>query len=52
MNSRIAKMSGTMLKALSSLEQDVLVELWEIDLRPLGGELHCICNQVNEKGEV
>lgn len=46
------EMRGVMLKALSETAQDVLVELWELDLRPLGGEIHRFCNQVNAAGGV
>ena len=38
-------------KEISELEQSALVELWDIDFRPLGGELFRFCNQVNEKGK-
>lgn len=51
MNQRIDMMSGVMLQALSATEQDVLVDLWELDLRALGGELLRFCNQVNERGQ-
>jgi len=39
------------LKESEQLEQSPLVELWEIDLTPFGGELYRFCNQPNEKGE-
>lgn len=48
MNARMKAMSGTMLKALSATQQDVLVEMWEVDFRALGGEVFRFCNQVNE----
>lgn len=51
MNTRMSKMSGTMLKSLSSLEPEIVVDLWEVDLREIGGELYRFCNQVNERGE-
>ena len=38
-------------QACSSLEQNALVDLWELDLRPLGGEILRYCNQVNELGQ-
>ena len=34
MNPRIKAMSGVMLQALSAAQQDVLVDLWQVDLRP------------------
>ena len=49
MNPKLANMSGAMLTALSAAAQDVLVELWEVDLRALGGQVYRLCNQVNEK---
>jgi len=39
MNARMKALSGTMLKALSAAQQDVLVEMWEVDFRALGGEV-------------
>lgn len=48
MNARMKALSGTMLKALSAAQQDVLVEMWEVDFRALGGEVFRFCNQVNE----
>lgn len=51
MNPRIGAMSGEMQRALSAAEQDVLLDLWELDLRPLGGAVHRFCNQANEKSE-
>ena len=50
MNPRIKAMSGVMLQALSAAQQDVLVDLWQVDLRPLGGRIFYFCNQVNERG--
>lgn len=50
MNPRIKAMSGMMLQALSAAQQDVLVDLWQVDLRPLGGRVFYFCNQVNERG--
>ena len=50
MNPRIKAMSGVMLQALSAAQQDVLVDLWQVDLRPLGGRVFYFCNQVNERG--
>jgi len=41
MNPRIKAMSGVMLQALSAAQQDVLVDLWQVDLRPLGGRVFC-----------
>ncbi len=49
MNARMALLSAPMLKALSAQRQDVMVELWEVDLRALGGQVYRLCNQVNEK---
>lgn len=49
MNTRMQKMSGKMLMALSELEQDCLIDLWELDLRRMGGELLRFCNFQNEK---
>lgn len=40
-----------MLIALSDLEQDCLIDLWEVDLRRLGGELLRFCNVQNELGK-
>lgn len=51
MNQRIQQMSGAMLTALSALEQDVLIDLWEVDLRSLGGELLRLCNIQSEKAD-
>ena len=42
-------LSGVMLQALTAVAQDVLVELWEVDLRPFGGDINRFCTQVNEK---
>lgn len=42
-------MQSKMLAALSELEQDALIELWEVDLRPFGGELLRFCNHLNAK---
>ena len=50
MNQRIKEMSGTMRQALTADQQDVLVDLWEVDLREFGGEVYRFCNQTNEKG--
>ncbi|RPD90521.1 phage minor tail protein L, partial [Neisseria weixii] len=50
MNPRLSQMSGTFQAALSAVEQGALVDLWEIDLRSLGGERYFYCNQTNEKG--
>lgn len=50
MNPRINGMSGEMLQALSAVQQDVLIDLWEIDFREFGGEVFYLCNQVNELG--
>lgn len=36
-------------KTLYGLEQEALIELWDIDLRPLGGDLLRFSNFVNEK---
>ena len=44
-------MSEKLLQSLSEIEQSALIDLWEIDLRPLGGELLRFCNMVNELGE-
>lgn len=44
-------MSKKLLQSVSDVEQSALIDLWEIDLRPLGGELMRFCNLVNEKGE-
>ena len=49
MNSRMNGMSADMIQSLSKLEQDAKVELWEIDLRSKGGQLHRFCNQMNEQ---
>ena len=51
MNQRIQKMPATMLTALSALEQDCLIDLWEVDLRALGGELLRFCNLQGEKAD-
>lgn len=50
MNPRINGMSGAMVQALSAVQQDVLLDLWEIDFREFGGEVFYLCNQVNELG--
>ena len=50
MNQRVKEMSGTMRQALTADQQDVLVDLWEVDLREFGGEVYRFCNQKNEKG--
>ena len=39
MNPRMKQLSIPMLRALSAADQGVLVDLWELDLRPLGGEI-------------
>lgn len=44
-------LSSPMLQAISALQQDVLVDLWEVDFRSFGGERYYFCNQVNELGE-
>lgn len=41
-------LSVKMTAALAELEQDALLDLWEVDLRPLGGELLRFCNFQNE----
>ena len=41
--------SEKLLQSVSDVEQSALIDLWEIDLRPLGGELMRFCNLVNEK---
>ena len=46
-----ARLSGVMLTALAQARQDVLVELWEVDLRSLGGQVYRFCNQTNELGK-
>lgn len=51
MNQRTKDMSETMLAAVSAPEQDALLDLWELDLRAIGGEIFRFCNQPNEKGE-
>lgn len=51
MNARMQKLSGKMLRALSELEQDALIDLWELDLRRIGGELLRFCNFQNEKNQ-
>lgn len=38
-------------QAASALQQNALVDLWELDLRPLGGEVLRYCNIVNELGQ-
>nr|DAT61981.1 MAG TPA: minor tail protein L [Caudoviricetes sp.] len=38
-------------QAASALQQNALVDLWELDLRPLGGEILRYCNIVNELGQ-
>ena len=35
MNPRMSQMSGAFQTALSAIEQGALVDLWELDLRPL-----------------
>lgn len=44
-------LSGKMLVALAELEQDCLIDLWEVDLRRMGGELLRFCNVQNEKNQ-
>ncbi len=51
MNPRMSQMSGAFQTALSAIEQGALVDLWELDLRPLGGDRYFYCNQTNEKRE-
>ena len=48
MNPRMKQLSIPMLRALSAADQGVLVDLWELDLRPLGGEILRYCNLMNE----
>ena len=48
MNPRMKQLSIPMLRALSAADQGVLVDLWELDLRPLGGEILRYCNLLNE----
>lgn len=50
MNPRLNNMSGAMRNALSEIQQDVLIDLWEIDFSEFGGEVFYLCNQVNELG--
>ena len=38
-------------QAASALQQNALVDMWELDLRPLGGEILRYCNIVNELGQ-
>lgn len=40
-----------LLKAVHELEQEACIELWEIDLRKVGGELLRFCNYTNSQGE-
>lgn len=51
MNHRINAMSGEMRKSLTAVQQDVLVDLWQIDFREFGGEVLYLCNQTNELGQ-
>lgn len=51
MNSRINQMSDSWFKATEQLNQDVLVELWTIDLRVLGGQIYRFANLTNELGK-
>ncbi|WP_430472227.1 phage minor tail protein L [Wielerella bovis] len=50
-NARMAALSPAMLQMLGDLAQDVLLDLWELDCRVLGGELHRFCNYTNELGK-
>lgn len=50
MNPRMAGMSGVMLQSLADMQQDILIDLWELDFREFGGEVFYLCNQVNELG--
>nr|WP_246408139.1 phage minor tail protein L [Neisseria musculi] len=43
-------MSGVMLQSLADMQQDVLIDLWQLDFREFGGEVFYLCNQVNETG--
>lgn len=43
--------TGLSSKVLSSLQLDAQIELWDIDMRPMGGEFLHLCNQLNEKGQ-
>lgn len=38
-------------KAITQLEQDVLLELFEIDFTKFGGDVYHFCNQTNELGQ-
>lgn len=50
-NARMARLSQSAFKTLGELDQDVLVDLWDVDLRTLGGNLEHYCNVVNTKEE-
>lgn len=51
MNPRLAQFSGSLTAALKAVEQDVLLDLWQFDLRRFGGEQYFFCNQCNELGQ-
>lgn len=51
MNARINQMSEEWFKATEKLDQDVLVELWTIDLRNIGGQIYRFANDTNELGK-
>lgn len=38
-------------KEITKLEQDVLLELFDIDMTKFGGEVYHFCNQINELGQ-
>lgn len=50
MNKKMAAVSPTMLQMLADLQQDVLLDLWEIDLRAFCGEQVFLCNQQSQVG--
>lgn len=51
MNNRIDGLSKEWFKATEALDQDVLLELWTIDLRNIGGQVYRFANYTNELGK-
>ena len=51
MNHRTAQMSEAWFKATEQRDQDVLTELWTIDIRNLGGGIYRFANQTNERNK-
>lgn len=50
MNTKMAAMGADFAQSLSAAAQDVLLDLWELDLRAFDGGRWFFCNQKNETG--